>query len=78
MSISDDALDREPDEDCAVPQGVGEYYGAESFREETVGQTPDEARYYGRHYQHEVELGDMDEAVDKGRDNKSDIGIPSF
>ncbi len=69
---------REPDEDGAVPEGVGDDDGSEAFGEEAVGEAPDEAGYHGCHDQHEVELRDVDEAVDEGCDDESDVGIPAF
>lgn len=50
---------------------------SKSLREETVGETPDEACDRCRHDQHEVHLGDVNEAVDQGRYYESYIRIPS-
>ena len=56
---------------------MGDDDGSEPFWEEAIGQTPDEARYYGRHYQHEVELGQVDKAVHEGRHYEASVRIPA-
>ena len=69
---------REPDEHCAVPKGVRDDDGAESLREESIGESPDDACNSGRHYEHEVHLRDVYQAVDQCGYDEADSWGPSL
>ena len=72
-----EALNREPDEDGAVPEGVRDDQCAQPFGEEAVCEAPDEAGYCCGHDEHEVELGQMHKAVHKSGDYESDVRVPA-
>ena len=71
-------LDWKPDEYGAVPKGMGDNDSAKFLWEEPVGESPDQACDKCRHDQHEVELGQMHEAIDQRGGDKSQIWTPSL
>ena len=68
---------REPDEDCAVPKGVGDDYCPESFRKETVGKAPYRSGHHCRHNKHEIEFGYMDKPIYQSGDDEAYIRVPA-